>query len=77
MRQASTEDLGRKVGPALTAEGTLRDDPGIGHGHDRGRDVFTTAFALNGEVADTGVGQLPHMDSIGEEKAKICTKRER
>jgi hypothetical protein len=66
VRKASTEDLGWKVGAALTAEWTLSDDPRIGHGHDRGRNVFTTAFALNGEVADTGFGKLPHTDSIGE-----------
>jgi len=52
--EASAEDLWGEIGSALATEGALRDDPGIGHGHDGRRDVLAATFALNGEIADAG-----------------------
>ena len=37
--------------------------------------VFTTSFAADSEVAESGLGQVPHGTSIGEQETKICTGR--
>jgi len=57
----------------LATERTLRNDPGVRHGHDRCRYVLAAAFALHSKVANPRLGQLPHQNSIGEHKANICT----
>ena len=73
MGEAPSEDLGRKVGSTLPTQWTLRNNPGVRYGQDRCWYVFTAAFAPYGEVADPHLGQLPHEDIIGEQKANICT----
>ena len=61
-----------QVTPSLTAERTFGHDPTVWNGFDRGGDGLAASLAPNGEVAETGLGQVPH-NSIGEYKTKICT----
>src|ERR1019366_7866203 len=62
-----------QVTPSLTADRTFGHDPTVWNGFDRGGDGLAASLAPNGEVAETGLGQVPHRNSIGEYKAKICT----
>ena len=69
----TSEDVRGQVSTSLSTKRTQGNDPGIGHRHDRCRNVFAAAFAPNGVVADTGFRQVPHWNSIGEHKANIST----
>ena len=73
MRKSASEDVGRQIGTSLAAQRAFGHDPGVRHRHDRRRNVFAAAFATNGVVADTRIGQVPHWNSIGEQKANIST----
>jgi hypothetical protein len=50
------------------------NDPGIWHRADWRWNVLAAAFAANGEIAGTALGDIEHENrSIGEQKAKIFT----
>ena len=73
MRKSASEDVGRQIGTSLAAQRAFGHDPGVRYRHDRRRNVFAAAFTPNGVVADASFRQVPHWNSIGEQKAKFST----
>lgn len=73
VRKHPWENLCGQVAPSLTAQRAFSHDPRIRHGLNRGRDVLSASFTTDDGVGMPRLGQVPHGNSIGEEKAKICT----
>jgi hypothetical protein len=72
VRQLPSEDVSWQVAPPCSTQRTSGNNPTVWHGSDRGRDDLTASIATNGEVAEPGLGLVPHRDSIGEYKTNIC-----
>ena len=73
LRQLPSEDVSWQVAPPRSTQRTGGNNPTVWHGFDRGGDGLAASLAPNGEVAEPGLGQVPHRNSIGENKAKIFT----
>ena len=73
LRQLPSEDVSWQVAPPRSTQRTGGNNPTVWHGFDRGGDGLAASLAPNGEVAEPGLGQVPHRNSIGEYEAKICT----
>ena len=76
LRQLSLDFEPLEASPDMIATETQRtsgDNPTVWHSSDRRRNGLAASLAPNGEVAEPGLGQIPHRNSIGENKAKICT----
>lgn len=71
VRESPPEYLCRQVTALRPAERTVGNNPSIWHGSDRGGDGLVAYLAPNGEVAEPGLGQVPHRNSVGEYKAKV------
>src|ERR1017187_7910584 len=72
VRQLPSEDVSWQVAPSCSTQRTSGNNPTVWHGSDRGRDGLAASLAPNGEVAEPRLGQVPHRNSIGEQKGKIC-----
>jgi hypothetical protein len=55
------------------AQRAFGDDPGARHRQHWCRDVFAAALAAQSVVAEARFRQIPHGNSIGEQKEKIST----
>lgn len=74
LRQLPSEDVSWQVAPPRSTQRTVGNNPTVWHGFDRGGDGLAASLAPNGEVAEPGLGQVPHGNSIGELKAKVIHK---
>ncbi len=64
--ELAAKEVGGQVAAAVAAEGADGDDPGVGQGANGGRDVLAASLAAQGVVTEPGVGDVEHLDSIGE-----------
>jgi hypothetical protein len=74
VRQRPPKYLCGQVAPPRSTQRTVGNNPTVWHGFDRGGDGLAASLAPNGEVAEPGLGQVPHRNSIGELKAKVIHK---
>ena len=73
MGEATSEDLGRKVGSTLPTQRTFGNDPGVRHGAHRRRNVFTARLAANREVALRAFRKTEHEGEYRRTKGETST----
>jgi hypothetical protein len=71
VRQCAPENFRWQVAPPRSTQWTSSNNPTVWHRSDWGRDGLAASLATNGEVAEPGLGLVPHRNSMGEYKAKL------